>query len=347
MSITLDNPPDETISDLAFSPSGNYIAASSWDGTARIWELNDTFTNQQYKFKASEKQEAITRIAWDPDGSKLYYGTTEAKIKSLDNVSGKTDEIANLAPCGRISGLKYSEVTGGLIAATARGYIILVFPDKSEPKLIFDPNASKTGASSMADLSIINIAVGQNYLFFIGNHTTPKPDLSPTDQVFYSGNLAPANGIFEVKPVNHQLTSQLMALAVSQDDQEWVIGSITGQVEYKSENDTETKVEKGHRNDTTKDMYAVNCLAFSPERPFIASGGGDSSIIFISPRNKRFKAIKGNGKTPTAIAFSYTNGALAIATGYDYSQGSSAYYKSKEQNAPEIIIKKLTQTDYV
>lgn len=38
--ITLNNPPDDSISDLSFSPVSNHLAVASWDSKVRIYEIN-------------------------------------------------------------------------------------------------------------------------------------------------------------------------------------------------------------------------------------------------------------------------------------------------------------------
>ena len=38
--VALNNPPDDGISDLAFSPMTEHLAVSSWDKKVRIYEIN-------------------------------------------------------------------------------------------------------------------------------------------------------------------------------------------------------------------------------------------------------------------------------------------------------------------
>lgn len=38
--ITLNNPPEDSISDLSFSPVSNHLAVASWDNKVRIYEIN-------------------------------------------------------------------------------------------------------------------------------------------------------------------------------------------------------------------------------------------------------------------------------------------------------------------
>jgi len=38
--VALNNPPEDSISDLAFSPQADYLAVASWDKKVRIYEIN-------------------------------------------------------------------------------------------------------------------------------------------------------------------------------------------------------------------------------------------------------------------------------------------------------------------
>lgn len=333
-----DNPPDDTVSDLAFAPHGNYIGVGSWDGTARIWQIGDNAAGF-FKCRAPEKQEAVLRIAWDPDSTRLYYGTTGGKIGCL-TVEGKQTDVCN-GLIGPISGLKYWEEGGSLIVATLKGYMYQVYTDGTqEPIMIYSKEVAK-----IDDLSITNIAIGKNWLYFIGIRSTPRPDCLPPDNVFMSANLAAPSGRVEFKPVPHTMTIPLMCVAVSSNDMEWAIGGVNGKIEYKPENDSETKIEKGFCVETHKKLYAVNCLASSPERPLFAAGGGNGELIYITP-NKRAKPIKWTGKPVTAITFAYQNGLIAAATGNDWAEGSQSYFKKDDAKIPEIVIKKIQQSDY-
>ena len=40
--ITLQSPPDDSVSDLSFSPVSEHLAVASWDKKVRIYEINQT-----------------------------------------------------------------------------------------------------------------------------------------------------------------------------------------------------------------------------------------------------------------------------------------------------------------
>jgi mRNA export factor len=44
--VTLSQPPDDSVSDLSFSPTADYLAVASWDSKLRIYEVNEQGQSQ-------------------------------------------------------------------------------------------------------------------------------------------------------------------------------------------------------------------------------------------------------------------------------------------------------------
>ena len=44
--IALNQPPEDSVSDLAFSPMSDHLAVASWDKKVRIYEINDQGQSQ-------------------------------------------------------------------------------------------------------------------------------------------------------------------------------------------------------------------------------------------------------------------------------------------------------------
>jgi len=60
--IALVSPPDDSISDLQFSPQGDFLAVSSWDKKVRIYQVNE---QGQSEGKAAIDFEApVLSCAW-------------------------------------------------------------------------------------------------------------------------------------------------------------------------------------------------------------------------------------------------------------------------------------------
>jgi mRNA export factor len=62
--VALSNPPEDSISDLAFSPVSEHLAVASWDKKVRIYEIND---QGQSEGKAMFEHEApVLNCCWSP-----------------------------------------------------------------------------------------------------------------------------------------------------------------------------------------------------------------------------------------------------------------------------------------
>ena len=62
--VALNNPPEDSISDLSFSPTADLLAVASWDKKVRIYEVNDQGASQG---KALFEHEApVLACCWSP-----------------------------------------------------------------------------------------------------------------------------------------------------------------------------------------------------------------------------------------------------------------------------------------
>ena len=337
MSIELENPPEDTVSQIAFSPgdAGPFIACSSWDGTVRIWNLNDTLSAAQVYHILREKKQAVLCLCWSPDGRSLYYGTTKGEIKVCNiEKKGQAETLCTVA--GPISGIDFWETGSSIIFCTLNGILAGCDANSGDVQYLDKIDSKKIYTS---------LKIGTNALYVSTVTSEPTKDLSPPENQFLKIDLTKEP---KPKPVSERrLNVPIMCFDVGANDIDWIVGYVNGQVEYFTQDDHESKIEKGHRSETgaSKQMYSVNCIAMSRERPFCISGGGDTTLHSFNLKNRRTKPSK-FGKTPTAMCLSYKQGALAVATGNDYSKGSGSYYVEKESNPTSVIIKKLTQADY-
>ena len=339
MSIELENSPDDTVSDLSFSPDSLFIAAASWDGTCRVWRLNETLSAAQFVTHFKEVREAVLRVCWDPSSQYVYYGTSGGSVKKGDINSRQSTELC--AVPGPISGLKYLESANSLIIGTTFGVLYsFSLSDGSSPIILYE--------NQKVPESITNIDVGASFIYMITMESVPDAQVPVTH--FWKGDTTKGEVKFqEVTRDERMKNVPITALSVSPQDKGWIIGYITGNLEFLfTDTDNESKVDNGHRTSTgtTKTMYSVNAVSYSPERPFAISVGGDSNLISVNLQNKRTKPSKTAGIPGTAVSLSSRQGAVAFATGNDWQEGALSYYLMRESHTPKIIIKKLTQADY-
>jgi mRNA export factor len=62
--VAVNNPPEDGISDIRFSPAAEYLAASSWDKKVRIWEVDGNGNTQGRAL--FEHEGPVLSCCWSP-----------------------------------------------------------------------------------------------------------------------------------------------------------------------------------------------------------------------------------------------------------------------------------------
>lgn len=82
---------DGPISDIALSHTTGQLATSSWDGTARVWDVFSPGTSPEVFSHPSD----VLAVAWRPDGKELATASREGGIHFWDTATGKTSGVIN------------------------------------------------------------------------------------------------------------------------------------------------------------------------------------------------------------------------------------------------------------
>jgi mRNA export factor len=68
--VQLTSPPDDSISELAFSPTADFLSVASWDNKVRIYQVNDQ--GQSEGKAALDFQAPVLTCAWSLVGPTLW-----------------------------------------------------------------------------------------------------------------------------------------------------------------------------------------------------------------------------------------------------------------------------------
>ncbi|KAI5310877.1 hypothetical protein KEM55_005095, partial [Ascosphaera atra] len=80
--VPLTSPPDDSISDICFSPVSEHLAVASWDKKVRIYEINES---GQSEGKALFEHEApVLNCCWSLDGTKVVGAGADKAARMLD-----------------------------------------------------------------------------------------------------------------------------------------------------------------------------------------------------------------------------------------------------------------------
>jgi len=92
--VALNSPPEDSVSDLAFSPVSEHLAVASWDKKVRIYEINDQGQSEGKAF--FEHEAPVLNCCWSPDGTKVVGAGADKAARMLD-LSGNTTTPVQVA----------------------------------------------------------------------------------------------------------------------------------------------------------------------------------------------------------------------------------------------------------
>jgi mRNA export factor len=106
--------PEDSISDLAFSPTAEILSVASWDNKIRIYEIGQGGANGKAMY---EHTGPVLSTHFSKDGSKLASGSADKTAKVFDLGSGQNQQVA--AHDMPIKSVKFINVNGNEALATA------------------------------------------------------------------------------------------------------------------------------------------------------------------------------------------------------------------------------------
>src|SRR5271156_1336741 len=106
--------PEDSISDLAFSPTAEILSVASWDNKVRIYEIGQGGANGKAMY---EHTAPVLSTHFSKDGTKLASGSADKTAKLFDLGSGQNQQVA--AHDQPIKAVKWINVGGTEALATA------------------------------------------------------------------------------------------------------------------------------------------------------------------------------------------------------------------------------------
>ncbi|KAK2865371.1 hypothetical protein FQN49_003647 [Arthroderma sp. PD_2] len=80
--VDLDNPPEDSISELVWSPIANHIAVASWDKSVRIYDVSRSIKGEGMALLSFPSP--VLSCAWSPDGSKVIGSGADGSARLID-----------------------------------------------------------------------------------------------------------------------------------------------------------------------------------------------------------------------------------------------------------------------
>ncbi|KAI9338754.1 WD40-repeat-containing domain protein [Obelidium mucronatum] len=304
----VSSPPTDGISSLAFSPTAELLAASSFDNQTRIWEVQG---NGSTVPKAAITHDAPSLCCtWSKDGSKLFSGGADKAGKMMDLATGQTTQVAGHdAP---ISCARFVENVGGAgtMVITGSWDKTVKYWDLRTPNPAFTLQMPERVYSMDVQQPLMVVATAERHLM-IYNLNTPS-------QLFKQS----------VSPLKWQ--TRVVACFPSATG--FAIGSIEGRVGIQMAEDKDASLNfsfKCHR-DEKNNVHAVNAISFHPTYGTFSTAVMDSFSFWDKDSKQRLKQFPVIGNTISATAFNRNGTIFAYASSYDWGKGHEHYAQGSQ-----------------
>ncbi|KAI9033389.1 WD40-repeat-containing domain protein [Hyaloraphidium curvatum] len=308
------SPPTDTVSDLAWSPAGEFLAASSWDNQTRIWEVQPT-TGQSIPKAAIQHEAPALACHWSKDGTKLASGGADKVLKVMDIGSGQTMDIPN-AHDAPIKSIRFVDGAGGMATCLATGSWdkTVRYWDLRQPQPIATVALPERVYTIDAKEQLMVVGASERKVF-VFNLNTPQ-------QIY--------------KTTESPLKWQTRVVSCFIQANGYAIGSIEGRVgiQYVDDKDQTANFSFKCHRDASNNVFAVNAISFHPTYGTFSTAGSDGTFNFWDKDSKqRLKQFNNVGGPIVASSFSRTGAIFAYAMGYDWSKGYENNTPQTNKNA--------------
>ena len=134
----LSMPHENNVNAVAFSPGGDYLATTSTDDTARVWE-----TTSGKEVARLLHQNNVNAVAFSPDGKYLATASTDGTARVWDATSGK--EVARMPHEDGVNDVAFSP-DGKYLATTSADNTARVWQTASGKEVARMPHQNKVSA---------------------------------------------------------------------------------------------------------------------------------------------------------------------------------------------------------
>ncbi|KAI1769197.1 WD40 repeat-like protein [Hypoxylon sp. FL1150] len=321
--INLPDDAQDTISSVSWSPVAHHLAAASWDGKVRIYDV-DASTAAARGAALLAADGPLLDCDWAKDGTLVVAAGADAKTHILHVATGQTDTLGSHAKPVRC--VRFVDVPGSGAPVVASGSWdrTVKYWDLRQRDPVATVACRERVYAMDAAASLLVVGTAAQHVHLIDLR---KPD------VF-------------LRSVDTPFKSQTRSVAAFPDGKGWGTASIEGRCGISvvdetlaSKNnftfrchrtapppDNSNNNNNNNKKKQPTQVWAVNAIRFHPTRPsvFLTAGSDGSFAFWDRVAHARLKGYASVGAPLTAAAFSRDGAFLAYASGYDWHAGAAA-----------------------
>ncbi|KAF7506184.1 RNA export factor gle2 [Endocarpon pusillum] len=320
--VALNQPPDDSISDLSFSPTADFLAVASWDKRLRIYEVSEQGQSQG---KAEITFDGpVLNCSWSHDGTKVAGASADKSAKIIDLASNSTTAQQVAAHDQPIRTCRFIESSGNPMLVTGSWDKTVKYWDLRSSTPVANIENQERVYSMDVKNKLLVIATADRYINIVNLDEPTK---------FY-------------KTLQSPLKYQTRVVSCFTDAMGFAVGSIEGRcaIQYVEDKDANLNFSfKCHRetpsagpNRDVSNVYAVNAISFHPQHGTFSTAGSDGTFHFWDKDAKhRLKGYPAVGGTISATDFSRNGNIFAYAVSYDWSRG---YTNNTTQTPNKVML---------
>jgi len=317
--VAVINPPEDSISDIAFSPQTQHLAVASWDKKVRIYEINASGGSEGKAF--FDHEGPVLSCHWSRDGSKVVGAGADKAARLIDLGAGQNVASQVAAHDQPIRCVRFFDMPN-----TNEQMLVTGSWDKTIK--YWDLRQSTAVATVTCQERVYAMDV-KNQLLVVGT----------ADRYINVINLSDPTKFY--KTIQSPLKWQTRAISCFTGGEGFAVGSIEGRcaIQYVEEKDSSMNFSfKCHRDlpqNNITNVYSVNAISFHPVHGTFSTAGSDGTFHFWDGVAKhRLKGYPSVGGTISASAFNKDGTIFAYAISYDWSKG----YASNTPQYPNKVM---------
>ncbi|KAI8963519.1 WD40 repeat-like protein [Daldinia sp. FL1419] len=307
--ISLATDATDTILSLSWSPVANHLAAASWDGKVRIYDV-DTSAKAASGISMLSATSPVFDCDWTKDGTMIAAGGADNMVHILHLPTGQQVTLSSHdKPVRNVCFIDVpASHTHVLASGSWDGTVKLWDLRQQTPLTTIVCRERVYSMDSKSFLLVVATADENIHLIDLNNPTV----------------------ISHTQGSPHK--DQTKAVAAFPNGMGWIMTTIGGQGSVNGIGEEKTATDaifRGHREPKDRktritDIFSINDVCIHPtEHRVFATAGSDGAFIFWD-RNasmRKLRVYPSAGVPLTASAFNHDGSFYAYARGYDWSRG--------------------------
>lgn len=326
--ISINNPPEDSISDLAFSNQQDLLAAASWDKKVRIYEIDPNSGNNQGR-ALYEHDGPVLSAQFSADGARVCSGGADKQVKLFDIASQQATQIgAHDAP---VKSVRYVECgpTNTPVVVSASWDKSLRYWDTRSPQPISTINLPERAYCMDSSQKLLVVGCADRHISIIDLNNPQqifKNTMSPLKWQTRTVGCYPQGNGFAIGSIEGRCAFQYI------DESEQSKFGFSFRCHRKTPNSGQTT--SSLRTGSESHIYAVNCISFHPVYGTFSTAGSDGTFCFWDKdARQRLKSFPELNYSITSTCFNKSGTIFAYALSYDWAQG----YQGNRSDYPTQI----------